>query len=123
MMELGNGNAITWESGFMAEIQAINWDGFNRDFVESSHAGTATARTFVPKVLYDPGTLEVELHFDPATAPPVQAAESCTVTWADGSTWAASAFLTGVRVQGPWDDKQVITATLKFSGAITVTPA
>lgn len=123
-IEIGTGTTITFDSGFFAEIQSISWTGISRESIPSSHMGTTTALTFSPTNLYDPGELEVELHFDPTETPPYgSAAETCTVTFPDGSTWVASAFMTEFQVQDPFEDKIVATATLKFSGAITITPA
>jgi len=120
--DVTTGTTITFETGFFAEILNVDWDGPNREHIETTHMGTTTARTFKPKDLYDAGEITVELAFNPADDPPIdQAAETCTITWPDGTTWAASAFLTGYSVSGPLEDKMTATAVLKCTGEITIT--
>lgn len=88
-------------------------------------AGKFGSRTFIAGDLSDAGELEVEIHFNPDTRPPIEgAAETVTVTIPGSTTpatWAGSAFMTGCSVAFPLEDKMVMTCTLKFSGNITVT--
>ena len=122
-MELGTGIAITFDSGFFAEIVSVNHTGLSRAAINSSHMGTTVAHTFTAAKLFDPGQLEVELHFDPDTRPPIDdAAATATVTFPGGDTWAASAFMTDFEYTGPFEDKMTARGTLKYSGNITVTP-
>lgn len=121
---VGTGTTITFNSGFFAEILSANWSGFERAAIDTTNFATTTARTFIPGDLYDPGEIEVELAFQPDTELPLdQAAETVTITWPDGSTWAGSAFMRAGSITAPLEEKMTATATLKFSGAITVTPA
>lgn len=121
-LELGTGTTIAFDTGFFAEIVSIDWSGITREAIDSSHFGTSAWRTFQPADLVDPGELQVEIHFDPDDTPAHGgAAETCTITWPDTTTWAASAFMTNFEITGEFEGKLTATATLKFSGAITVT--
>jgi hypothetical protein len=125
---LGTGATIAFQTGFFAEILSLEWSGIAREPIETSHAGTSTWKTFIPGRLSDPGELSVELHLDADTAAPINAAaETITVTLpsngaGDTSTWSASGFMTSFSFSAPMEDKQTATATIKFTGAITVVP-
>lgn len=127
-MEIGTGATITFSSSFFAKIKNINWTGIERPAIDTTNMATTTARTYVPGDLYDAGELEVEMLLAAETAAPITgAAETVTVTLpSEGagstSTWAASGFLTGFQFGAPLEEMQTATATIKFSGAITVTP-
>jgi hypothetical protein len=123
------GTTITFDSGFFAQITKVDWSGIKRKAIETSHMGqTATPggkagnATFTQGKISDPGEMKVEIHYNPDTVPPIDsAAETVTVTFPSGCTWAASAYMTDYSFQGELDGKYVATATLKFSGPITVT--
>ena len=118
---IGTSASIAFSSGFFAEITDINWSGINREAIDTSHMGTTGARTFTPAKLFDAGELEVEIHYIPATRPPIdQVAANCTITWPGGKTWAASAFMTEFAIKGPFENKMTATCKLKFSGDITI---
>lgn len=118
---LGTGLTITFDTGFFAEIVDCNWSGIQRDSIRTSHMGTSAAHTFTPALLFDAGELEVEIHFQQATRPPIDdPAASCTVDFGP-NTWAASAFMTEFAIKAPFEDKMVATGKLKFSGNITIT--
>jgi len=126
-MEIGTGATITFASGFLAEILDITWSGIERISIDKSHMGSTNAKEFMPGDLFDPGELEVELLFAAETTPPFNSApEAITVTLpSEGtggtSTWAAQGFMTGFEFNAPLEDRQTATATIKISGAITVT--
>lgn len=124
---IGTGATITFSSGYCAEIVSINASGANRGEIPTSHMGTTGGMTFSPATLYDPGGLSVELLMVPGTSPitPLTgAAETITVTFPDSgnATYAASGFMTGFDYSIPLEDRITQTATIKFSGNITVTP-
>ncbi len=118
------GTTVTGDSSFFGEITSISWSGISRESLETTHAGTATARTFFPHALFDPGELEVEIQFDATTRPPIDnAAETWTVDFSgagSGNTWAASGFMTGFSISGGIDDIYTASGTVKLSGDITI---
>ena len=125
MPQVGTGITVTFASGFLAEILNVNDGDMSRQSIEASHS-TSTEKEYLPGVLVDQGQLEVEIAFDPKATPPINsAAETVTVTYPDGSTWARSGFMERFRhtvpVQ-PQEDRMTATATIKFTGALTVTP-
>ena len=124
---VGTGATITFSTGFFAEILAINSADWSREVIETTHMGTTTARTFTPSTLYDSGTFSVELLMVPGTTPVTPmtaAAETVTVTFPDvgTATYAASGFMTEFSYSIPLGDRITATASIKFTGAITVTP-
>lgn len=119
-MEVGTGASVTFSTGFFAEILSMDISGITRAAIPSSHLGTTGGMTFAPGALYDPGEMSVELQFDPDADPPLAAvAETCTITFASGATFAASAFLTEEGIRVPLEDRVIGTYKVKFSGAIT----
>ncbi len=124
--------AITFQSGFFAQIQDWDWDGIERAAIETSHQGLSLAgwgkfgnKTFIPSKLNGPGTLTVNINFNPDTLPPIEgAAETVTLTIGDSSTratWAGSGFMTSFKATGPLEDKMSATAVITFSGNVTRT--
>lgn len=125
MADTGFGISITFASGFFAEILSVDGPGLDRASVGTTHAGTTDGwATFIPSDIKDPGELEVEIAFDPDEEPPIDdAAETITVTYPNGATWACSGFMTGFRPSVPIDDRMTASCTLKWSGKPTFTPA
>ena len=117
----GHGCTITFDGGYFAKIENIEWSGVERGAVETTYMGLgAGGQTFIPEGNYNPGELVVTYQFDEASDPPIaEAAENCTLTFQGANTYQASAFMTGFSLSAP--DKGVVTATatLKFSGNIT----
>ncbi len=130
MADEGFGVSVAFQSGFLAEILSVNWDGLERGDIPSTHAGTAGGwMTFIPSDLKNPGELTVELQFNPDDSPPIdQPAETITVALpipAGGSTaatWACSGYMKSMSAAIPHDDKMTASAVLKFSGQPTFTP-
>ena len=125
MPQVGTGITITFANGFLAEINNVNDGDISRPPIDVTHMGS-TSRDYVPGKLVDQGQLEVDINFDPTANPPVDAdPELITVTYPDGSTWARTGFMTNFRSQAQItpEDKMQATCTLKFTGALTVTPA
>lgn len=121
-MDVGTGTTITYASGFCAEILSITPPGLSREAIETTHMGTTTAKTFMPGDLYDGGELGVSMAFAPGTTVPItSAAETVTVTFPDGATWAFSGFMTGFEATVPLEDKMTGDATIKVTGALNQT--
>ena len=111
-------------SGCSAEILDVNPPSLSRESVEVTHQGTTGGKDFIPADLYDAGECSFDVHFNPDTAPPIdEAAETITITFPSGATWAFSGFLTGYEPKAPLEDKMTATVTIKVTGEITITPA
>ena len=127
----GTGVAIVFAtSGFSARLQSVDGPNMSRESINTTHMGTTTALTFMPADLVDSGDLTLTFHFDPSLTPPINAAaETVTITWpvpaglSAGATWVASAFMTGYQPGAQIGELMTAQATLKISGAITITAA
>lgn len=126
----GHGVAITFDSGFFAWILDVAPATMSREALETTNSATTTQRTFRPEQLLNNGEMRCTIQFDAAKSPPIgDAAETCTITYpmaagaATASTWAGSAFMTRYEPQVPINGIMTATCTLKWAGAITITPA
>ncbi len=136
-IDSGAGLTMTFgTSGWTAELTRITADGISRGFTESTHYGTTQAngtttiggKTFFPHAFADPGSTTVEVHFNPDTIPPVNAAAE-TITFAfeksggdtTGASWAVSGFISDFSADFEMDGKMTATLTLKHSGLVTIT--
>ncbi len=126
--EIGTGTTITFEgaSTFFARVNSLDWGGFSRESIETTHLGTATARTFMPGDLYDPGELTVSLqHGLDATLPSINGSSQNIIiefpahTLANGAKWSAFGFMTGYDINIALEERIDATCTLKFTGAIS----
>jgi hypothetical protein len=128
LVQCATGTSIAFSSSFFAQITKVDWSGIKRKSIETSHMGIAAPSvgtmgnaTSIPGKITDPGELKVEIHFNPDTIPPIDAAaSSCVITFPSTATWTCSAMMTDYSFQGELDGKYVATCTLKFSGNITV---
>ncbi len=121
---IGHGCIVTFSSGFIANLEDVEWSGISRDAVETTHMETSGGQTYVPAGNYDPGNLTVSWQHDhDETSPPVtSSAEACTLTFPDATAnWSASAFMVDYGLTCPDKDKMMANATLKFTGSITFT--
>jgi len=116
------GGSVSFDSGFLAEIISGTLPEQVRESIDTSHAGTTGGKmTFIPSDLIDGGELQVELNFDETASPPIdQAAESTVLTFASGTTWTFSGFMTNYGGELPIDDRMTASATIKVSGGITI---
>ena len=121
--DLGHNTAITFQSGFMANVLNIDWGGIERASIETTTLTTTGGKTFMPGDTYDPGELSVEMQFDTDSAwitALTAAEETVTITWPDAETAAASGFMTGFEITNVTKEGvMTATATIKFSGTIT----
>ncbi len=127
----GHGCSITFgTSAFTGVLLAVNGYNFSRPAIETSKMSTSTNHTFMPADLVDRGEIELEFEFDPSLTPPIASAtETVTITFpvpsglSTGATWAASAFMTNYAPAARIGERMQASATLKVSGAVTITPA
>lgn len=118
-------------AGFIAQFTKIKWNGIKRGEVDVTHMASPDGwKEFDPSALKDAGGLDIEIHFDPDTEPPIdQAKASVVVTWpvpagmTNGASWTCDGFLTELEIEGELDGKLVATAKAKFSGKPTFAAA
>ena len=120
-VDVGTGTTVTFgTSGFSANVTNIDWSDINREAIQTSHLGTVDAHTHIPGKLYDSGSIELEIQFDPEDGlPPINgAAETITITFPDESVWSGTGFATGFTATVPLEELMTGTLTLKISGVI-----
>lgn len=138
-VDLGTGTTIAFgTSGFASELLSINWTGISRAVVDTTPlsitpaaAGTIGNRRYKAAHAVDPGTLECEFHFNPNDDPPVgEDEEVITITFpivtgdSTSAIWTANGVMTNFDIVGiSLDEKMVARATIKLTGAITLTDA
>lgn len=123
--QTGFGITIDFASGFCAEILDTTPPGQSRESIDTSHTATPNGdMTFIPSKLVDNGECQVELAFHPDVAVPIHSdPETVTIHFPSGTTWSFQGFLTNHEPAAPIDDRMTVTATIKVSGPITITPA
>ena len=124
MADIGDGASITFgTSSFTGSWKTLQHTGVSRASVDTTHLGTTNAKTFMSGDLYDPGEISGTLSYDPTSQPPYSgAAETVTITFPDGTTMAASGFVTNFDEPSLENDVEMIASvTIKLSGAITWT--
>ena len=126
----GHGISITFSSGFFAWITDVNPSSMRREALETTNSATTTARTFTPEKLVNYGDLRVTMQFDASKDPPIEgAAEAITITYpmasgaSTAATWTGTGFMTAYEPTVPINGIMTATATIKWTGAITVNSA
>lgn len=117
--------AVFGTSAYGPQLKSVDVDGPKREVIESTHMGTTTARTWIPAQLYDGGEVSMEAFHNGTDRPDTAiatAAETLTITWESGKTWAMSVILTGFSASAKIGEAQTQTIKAKITGAITVTP-
>lgn len=113
--------AVFGTSSFSMDLVSIETSGMSRESIPTSHLGTTTAMTFAAATLADNGEVRLKGYFDPAVDPPIEgAAETLTITWPGGRTWAASVFMTGYETGASMGEQSSASATFKVTGDITL---
>lgn len=109
-----------------AQVRDVRFTGPTYDFADSTVQSTATAKTFIRGDVYDPGTVEFDIAFDPsATFNWTATATTITVKWAGSTTssdwWTATGFFTGATFNAPYQGNEVMTGTMTFklTGVLT----
>ena len=123
-VDIGTGITIVFgTSGFSAEIVDVTPPGFSRDSVDTSHQGTTGAHSHMPTDLYESGECSFDIHFEPGTNPPIDAAaETITMTFPDSTTWTFTGFMTAYEPSAPLEDKMTGSVTVKASGTVVIDP-
>ena len=121
---ISTGIAITFATGFLAEILDVSGPNTSRENQNVSHMGTTDWHEFLPTKLTDAGELSVDLHFNPGTTPPWgDANEAIEITFPDTSTWTFQGHLSSFEPGAPLEEKMTASVTIKVSGEITIAGA
>ena len=81
--DVGTATTIAFgTSSFTAEVKSLNGSDVTREDVDVTHMGSTSYMEFQPAELADAGAIEMEIHFDPDSQPPILgAAETITITF------------------------------------------
>lgn len=120
--------AVLGTNALGMDILNVAWNGITRPSIKSSHIATTGGDTFLAGEKTDWGTVVMSGNFNvvgqlPVTNFGTTVAETLTVTFNDGSTWAASGFLTEFDWDNPDEEMVTFSATFKVSGLPTLVPA
>lgn len=124
MPDVGTATTITFgTSSFTAQVMSLNGSDITREDIDVTHMGSTNYMEFQPGNLADGGTIEMEIHFDPDSQPPILgAAETITITFPlpSGGIGAATLVFTGYVNSWSWEAplEEVMTAeiTIKVDG-------
>lgn len=137
-VDIGTGTTITFgTSGFTAQVLAVRGPNPARGSVDTTHMGSTAAtadqqggRTHIPTKLADMGEIELDIHFNPDTWPPVRGnAETVRLTYpipsglSSGAYIEGSGFILSFDSVVPLEDKITGTLRVKCSGVWVPTAA
>lgn len=113
------------------ELIDLNWSGAERAMIDVTHYGSGAAGAteignaeHIPSDVGDPGSFDLDYHFNPDKVLPLTgAADTLTITFKGGATWVCSVAIASISGAWPMRDKMVFTVTVKILGAISVTAA
>ena len=116
-------------SGFEAFVDSLRWSGQGREAIDMSHLATTAGITYKPSKMYDPGTLQMDIHHDPdqnVATTLVADEESITITFplrsgSTPATFVATGFITNYEFSSEKRDKVSGSVTVKLSGTPVIT--
>jgi hypothetical protein len=119
--DIGTGSTILFESsGFDAFIRGIEWQGVTREIIEQTNLGELNARACLPSDLHNPGTVALEISFEPNERPPItEDEETIRVRHPDGAGYSVSVIVTAWEWLAPLESLMTARVELKASGPIT----
>ncbi len=123
MTYIGKTTTIADASGNLANVDSIGDISLSADEIEDTTYGSSGWKTFV-QGLKDGGTFDVVLNYDSTdtsnnrliTAFNSGESKQYTVTFPDSSTFVFTAFVSGVGIAVPKDEKVQRTFTMRIDG-------
>jgi hypothetical protein len=119
----GTGATVTFgASTFAAQLIDVSADGRARDALKSTHMGTTGSHTYIPADLVEGGEFSMTYYFNCTDATGTllaAAAETVTIAWNTGVSWAASCFCIDIGASAKIGETMQQTVKLKVAGAIT----
>ena len=126
---LGTGISVTHTNLPETDVYNVEFPSLEKTEVEVSHYGSVGYKEYIPTDLQDPGECTVTCAMDPSSIPTIGGASSLLViNWpdrstkggTDGATWSIQAFIKGLTVDAPLEDKTSYAITFKLTGPIIV---
>ena len=123
MTDIGKTTTIADPSGNIGAVDTIGDIGLSADEIEDTVYGTGGWKTFV-QGLKDGGTVDVTVNHSKTDASHVRLTKEYlngtsklyTMTFPDGATFAFTAFVSGVGIAVPKDEKVQRTYTFRIDG-------
>jgi hypothetical protein len=119
----GTGTTVTFgTSTFAAQLIDVSADGRTRDALKSTHMGTTGSHTYIPADLVEGGEFSMTYFFNGTDATATllgAAAETVTIAWITGVSWAASCFCIDIGASSKIGETMQQTVKMKVAGAIT----
>lgn len=124
---IGHSSDFKRGAATVGEVMSISPPSISRDTPDATHMKSPGKwREFIAG-LKDAGEVSVEIQSTPSSAAfqamvadfDNDAAEAYSIEFPDGASWSFSAFITGLEMDPPNDDKIMSTATFKITGAPT----
>ena len=120
---IGKTTTIADSTGTIASVDSIGDISISADEIEDTVYGTGTFKTFV-QGLKDGGTVDITVNYDKTEASHIRLTTaykngksgSYTVTFPDTSTFTFTAFVSGVGIAVPKDEKVQRTFTFRIDG-------
>lgn len=137
-VDIGTGTTVSFATSlFSAQVLAVRGPNLTRGSVDTTHMGSTLpsstelgGRTHIPVKLPDMGELELDIHFNPDTWPPIRgAAEVIRLTFpipsglSNGAYIQGSGFVISFDSAVPLEDKMTGTLRVKCSGVWVPTAA
>ena len=120
----GKGTTITFgTSGWAADKLSLSGPDQTREAIDTTHLGsTDDNKSYIPDDFAEPGTIDFTAVYDPDDGdPPINgAAETITITEPDGTTRAASGFISAVSYTRALGARMEVSGTIQLTGDHTV---
>ena len=122
----GKGTTVTFgTSAWSADLLEVSGPEQSREAIDTTHLGSSDDnKSYIPDDFAEPGTIEITAIYDVDDGlPPINgAAETITITEPDGTTIAASGFVTASGRSRRLGERMQTTLTVQLTGDHTVTP-
>lgn len=122
-MTVGSGTgttvSISGTGTFSGKVTGISVDGVEIPVIDVSHMGTSTYREKVFGSLAEPGSVTIEVMFEPDNPPVIGETGTMTITWLAGSpnpTLAGTGAITAYTADTPLEDAMTGSFTWSFDG-------
>lgn len=120
----GKGTTITFgTSAYAADKLSISGPSQSRAAIDTTHLGSSNDnKTYIPDDFAEPGTIDFTAIYDPNDGvPPINAAaETITITEPDGTTWAASGFVTSINVTRALGERMEMEVSIQLTADHTI---
>ena len=116
---IGTGTTVAFSGGisFSAEVLSFKIDGQEVPVIDTTHLGTTDYRTKIFGNLSEPGAVEIEANYNPASPPPVAGTlGTLTITWPDNSTLTGTGAIVKASSETKEEEKMTGSFTFQFDG-------